>query len=158
MLFVVEVYEPNETRTKFEHNASYIMEQSSVQYYDVGESSNNYHFQLLSTQLDNYISRLDAKGFKRVMLYPTSHRQVKHPSKHYAILPRGERLDVGDAEVVNNLDGDPVLSRLVSRIPFQDIAQRMFIEEYNELLKDDGKQRNLCYDIGYTLIIQSWKV
>ena len=31
-LFVVEVYEPNKMRTKFEHNASYIMEQSSVQY------------------------------------------------------------------------------------------------------------------------------
>ena len=39
MLFVVEVYKPNKSRTKFEHNASYIMEQSLVQYYDVGGSS-----------------------------------------------------------------------------------------------------------------------
>ena len=100
MLFVVEIYEPNESRTKFEHNASYIMEQSLVQYYDIGESSDNYHFQLLSTQLDNYISCLDAKGFKRVVLYPRSNQQVKHRSKHYAILARDQHLDVGDALVL----------------------------------------------------------
>ena len=47
-----------------------------------------------------------------------------------------------------------MLSRLVSRIPFQDIAQRMFIEEYDELSKDDGKQGNLRYDIGYTSMNQ----
>ena len=41
MLFVVKTYTPNEAKTKLEHHVSYIIEQSSVPYYNVEESSNN---------------------------------------------------------------------------------------------------------------------
>ena len=69
MLLVVEAVTNNGSR----HHASYIIEQSPMQYYDAVKAKKHPHFQILKTQQKAYQNMLDGMGFDKVVFNIQSH-------------------------------------------------------------------------------------
>ena len=49
----------------------------------------------------------------------------------------------------------PSLAKFADEIPFEAIAQKMFVNDYEDLKFSGGKRRNLHYDAGYTAMNQT---
>jgi len=147
MLLVVEAVTNNGS-----HHASYIIEQSPMQYYDAVKAKKHPHFQILKTQQKAYQNMLDGMGFDKVVFNPiTCDREGGLSNgKFYTILTKDNDYHLDDVHVVNCIANDAELQDIVSKIPMEDIAQRMFVDDYNKLSKSDDKRNNLRYDSGYT--------
>ena len=114
MLLVVEAVTNNGS-----HHASYIIEQSPMQYYDAVKAKNHPHFQILKTQQKAYQNMLEGMGFDKVVFNPmTGDREggLSH-GKFYTILTKDNDYHLDDIHVVNCIANDAELQDIVSKIP-----------------------------------------
>jgi len=127
------------------------MEMSDSQFYDVRRSDKNRHFQLFGgTQIDRYICGLVSRDFVELK---DPNAEASRPGKYFIRLRKECDYFLDEVTVVNNVDSDPIMKEVMSKIPFQDMGQKMFVDEYEAVKKKKGKdtRRNLRWDAGFTV-------
>lgn len=155
MYFVIESHRGGS------HHASYIIEQSPLQYYDTSNARQNPHFHITDRQLDSYKFMLDSREFHSVYLKPgedgdtTPAEMYDMDVKFYTILTKEHDYYTDELTVVNNICDKPILDDIASNIPFRDLAQQMFEQDYKSLSGDKSTRGNLRYDAGYSGVNQT---
>lgn len=152
MVFVVEIYED---KTK---QAVLLMETSDTQFYDVKGSDRNPHFHILGTyQMGRFLSDLNfgRKGGDRfVEIYDDVHPIRPLPKYYYIVLKRNQDYNLRYATVRNNIHNNNAMKLILTKIPLQYMADRMFLSDDGNARKrgkdDDGSRGNKLWNIGFT--------
>jgi len=136
----------------------YVVEQSSTQYYNAKSLYVNRHFQVMHLQLGNLIVYLEHMGLQKVEVTPATELGRQHYTLRkgtYSILSKNMDYFLDNIVVVNNVRDKPSLAQFADKIPFEATAQKMFINNYEDLMFSGGKRGNLRYDAGYTAMNQT---
>ncbi len=131
------------------HYCSVLVRPSKYQYYDFKDSHANAHMRILSCQLPRYHDWMSSLGFSRLDDPFEDHR----PEKYYFIIEDTvTNCHVKEVSVVNNLHKDEHYSDLLPLIPFEWIAEQMFVGDYkaNRDSASGKKRNNIRWDAGYT--------
>jgi hypothetical protein len=150
LVLVVEIVEDGN------HVASLLMETSDTQFYDVRGSDRNPHFHILgSYQMARYLESLNYGRVNEDRFVEIENDVVQDdstlPKHYYIILKSTENYDLKYATVRNNIQDDERLNAVVSTIPFQYIANEMFLTKKGKAKKDDSSDRgNYLWNAGYT--------
>ena len=130
-----------------EHYASLLIETSSEQYYDMLDSHRNAHFQLLKGfQVSPYVRELEGRQFVEVGEVAWFEPR---PDKYYIYINDTQTCYLEDLVVRNN---DSELREVFASIPWQEIADRMFIHDYNAKSGSDTNniRSNIRWDAGFS--------
>ena len=151
-LLKLEIGNPDDPKDT--HDGTYIIEQSDCQLYDPTDSHRNRHGQLLRDQLEKEYQKLEHKGF--VVAEDDDHaRSMRAAGVQFVrFLDKESDHYMHDITVVNDVHEDPDLSVIAAAIPFQALAQRMFVDDYlppnrrKTKKTADIKRGNLRHDAG----------
>ena len=83
------------------HRASFILEQSWLQYYDIPNARVNPHFQITQRQLKSYTESLKSRGFRQETLQSGKPGQDLPSGFFYAIIQRDNNYFYDEITVVN---------------------------------------------------------
>ena len=136
----------------------YVVEQSSTQFYNAKNLHVNRHFQVMHLQLGNLTAYLKHMGLQQVEVPSATGSACQHYTLRkgtYSILSKDIDYFLDEIIVVNNVMDNPALAQFADEIPFEAIAQKMFDDDYKELMFTGGKKGNLRYDAGYTAMNQT---
>ena len=136
------------------HYASFLIEPNHRQYYDIPRTDVRPHFQIIDRQVEGYLDTLRCKRFEEVE--SPSRRSLCHrlrPRKFWTCLCNDRNHFLAEVTVVNKFRSGSNIRQIADGIPLKELAQRMFVDEYNELTGDT--RGNLRYDIGYTAVNQT---
>lgn len=131
------------------HRGSIIIEQSRCQFYDTLDNHRNRHFTLLQHyQVPSYIKRLVRRGFVAVPERDVC-TESRPKGNWYMVLKEYRDYYTPEATVLNNIHRNPRFASIVKTIPFQWMAEEMFLRDYSNS-KDSGVRGNLRWDEGRT--------
>ena len=149
-VFVVEVME------RGCHIASLLMKTSETQFYDVRGSDTNPHFHTLgSFQQERHLDGLNFGRKGEDMFVEITNdvvpANVTLPKRYYIILKSDVDYNLKYATVRNNIQNDERLNAAVNAIPFQYMADEMFLTDEGKAQNDDvGERGNHLWNAGYT--------
>lgn len=154
-LVVMEVLSPDGV-----HNWTYLAEQSVAQFYDALGSDHNAHYQITEGQLPSYRNNyLRVGGFVEAETTEDARRCFRRSkrrwvgkveSKYFCVLDMSEDHYLDNLVVVNSVSDDVALRGIMDAIPFEAIAKKMFVDDYERLLGNAGVRSNLRYDAGFS--------
>ena len=136
----------------------YVVEQSGTQFYNAKNLHVNRHFQVIHLQLGNLTAYLKHMGLQQVEVPSATGLTCRHYTLRkgtYSILSKDMDYFLDDIVVVNNVMDKPPLAQFADEIPFEAMAQKMFVDDYEELMFTGGKRGNLRYNVGYTVMNQT---
>ena len=153
-LLVFEMWTTGSKKKAGIHYGSFIIAPSERQYYDIPRTDIRPHFQILDRQVDAYIESLQCQGFEEVE--DASRKRLRHnkrPSKFFVFLESDRNHFLPEVTVINDFLPGSSMRSISKTIPMTEIAQRMFVDEYEDIGNDI--RGNLRYDIGYTAVNQT---
>ena len=133
-----------------EHFGSLLVETSTAQYYDVRRSDRNPHFHIVgAVQKKRYMSKLGAMGFEEVHARDLCRDR---PKRYFIQLRRYRDYYLDEITVRNNILRNNTMRAIMSDIPFEWIAQKMFVDEYSpeKKIKNGAVRSNIRWDAGFT--------
>ena len=153
-ILVFELWTKGTKKKKGVHYGSFLIPPSERQYYDILRPDIRPHFQLLDKQVDAYVDTLLCQDFDEVEY--ASRWSLKHPvrpKKFYTFLDSGRNHYLPEVTVVNGFAQGSAMREMADRIPVEDIATRMFVDDYDGVGSD--VRGNLRRDIGFTAVNQT---
>jgi len=124
--FLVELY----CKKTKNHFASIIVRANGhIQFYLGSELHIHYHQSLEETDIEGYVAVYQRRQF--TLLDDNEIEHAPRPNKFLMILGNNRNYVLPEFVVINKFDADPY--KLASQIPFEQFAQLMFVDHFDDL-------------------------